>query len=73
MKKEPWRIVVALLSVAWIIGMWVKKDVAGIYATMSPSDALPLLVTTIAVTSLKVLAIAAAVLLLKWLARKIKK
>ena len=73
MKKEPWRIVVALLSVAWIIGMWVKKDMAGIGTTMSSADALPLLATTIAVTFLKVLAIAAAILLLKWLARKIKK
>ena len=73
MKKEPWRIVVALLSVGWIIGMWVKKDVTGIDATMSPADALPLVITTIAVTALKVLAIAAVILLLKWLARKIKK
>ena len=72
MKKEPRRIVVALLSVGWIIWMWVKKDIAGIYATMPPEQVLPLLVTTIAVTVLKVIGIVAVILLVKWLIGKIK-
>ena len=73
MKKEPWRIVIGILSVAWIVYMWVKKDIAAIYAAMPPEQILPAVVTTIAVTILKVIVIAAVVLLTKWLASKLKK
>lgn len=71
-KREPWRIAVAAASVLFIIVLWVKKDVAAIYSQLSPEDALPLVVTTVAVTALKVAAMAGAVLLVKWLIRKIR-
>ena len=71
-KREPWRIAVAAASILFIVVMWVKKDVAAIYSQLSPEDALPLLVTTVAVTALKVAAMAGAVLLVKWIIRKIK-
>ena len=73
MKKEPWRILVGVLAIGWIVSMWVKKDIAAIYATMPPEQILPVVVTTIAVTLLKVIGIAAVILLVKWLAGKLKK
>ena len=73
MKKEPWRILVGVLAIGWIVYMWVKKDIVSLYATMSPEQILPLVVTNVAVTLLKVIGIAAVILLLKWLAGKLKK
>ena len=62
----------AAASILFIVVMWVKKDVAAIYSQLSPEDALPLLVTTVAVTALKVAAMAGAIVLVKWIIRKIK-
>ena len=72
-KIEPWRIIVFILAVAFIIFMWVKKDIAEIYATMPSEQIAPLIVTTIAVSLLKVAAIATVVLLIKWIVSKTKK
>ncbi|MBR2848813.1 MAG: hypothetical protein IKB87_05100 [Clostridia bacterium] len=72
-KKEPWKIVVFTLSVAFIVFMWVKKDITAIYAKMPSEDILPLFATTVAVSLLKVAAIAGAVLLIKWIVGKVKK
>ena len=72
-KIEPWRIIVFITAVAFIIFMWVKKDIAGIYATMPIEQITPLIVTTIAVSLLKVAAIAGAILLIKFIVGKIKK
>ena len=70
-KREPWRIAVAVASVLFIIVMWAKKDVAAICSQLSPEDALPLVVTTVAVTALKVAAMAGTIVLVKWIIRKI--
>ena len=70
--REPWRIVAGVLSVLLIVFMWAKKDVAVIYATMPKEQWIPLIVTTVLVTLLKVGAIAGGVLLLRWIVRKIK-
>ena len=72
-KKDPWRIVVFILAVAYIVYMWVEKDVLSIYATMPPEQALPLAVTTVAVSLMKVGALTAGILLLKWVVNKIRK
>lgn len=69
-KKAPWRIIVGLISIAYIIFMWAKKDIAAIYGTMPKEEVLPLIVTTITVSVLKVGVIAGVVLLIKWLIRK---
>jgi hypothetical protein len=53
--------------------MWVKKDIAEIYATMPAEQIAPLIITTIAVSFLKVAAIAGVILLIKWIVSKIKK
>ena len=72
-KKEPWRILVGLISIAYIIFLWVKKDIVDIYATMPKEEVLPLVVTTVAVTVFKVVIFAAVILLVKWFIGKIKK
>ena len=71
-RTEPWRIIVFVIAVAFIIYMWVKKDIAEIYTTMPKEQIAPLIVTTIAVSLLKVAVIAGAILLIKWIVGKIR-
>ena len=73
MKKEPWRYVVSGLSFVYIIFLWVRKDIGRIWATMPADRLLPVAVLSIAVTAVKVIAIAGGILLLKWLLSKLKK
>ena len=73
MKKEPWRIVVGILACAFIVYMWVEKDIMAIYATTPSKEVLPLIVTTIVVSLTKVAAIAAGIMLIKWVIGKMKK
>ena len=70
---EPWRIVAFIIAVGFIVYTWIKKGVADIYAAMPTDEALPLIVTTVAVSLLKVAAIACGILLIKWVIGKIKK
>lgn len=72
-KKEPWRIVVGMLSIAFIVYMWVEKDIMAIYTTMPKEQVAPLIATTIAVSVIKVAAIAGGILLIKWLIGKFRK
>lgn len=72
-KKEPWRIVVATLAIIYIIYMWVEKDIVAIYSTMPAEQALPLVVTTIAVSLVKVGVITGGILLIKWVVGKFLK
>ena len=72
-KKEPWRIIVGVLAIIYIIYMWVEKDILAIYASMPKEEALPLVVTTIVVSLVKVAAIAVGILLIKWIVGKINK
>ena len=70
MKKEPWRIVVGIAAIAFIVYTWVKKDVAAQFAAMPGEDMLPMLITSVAVTVAKVALLTGAVLLVKWLVGK---
>ena len=72
MKKEPWRIAVGILAIAFIVYMWVEKDIITIYTTMPREQVTPLIVTTIAVSLIKVAAIAGGILLIKWILSKFK-
>ncbi len=72
-KKEPWRIIVGCIAIAYIVYMWAEKDVMSIYATMPKEQAIPLIVTTIMVSLIKVAAIAGGILLIKWMINKLKK
>lgn len=70
MKKEPWRYIVGFLSAACIVYMWSTKDIAGQYAGMPKEQLVPLIVTNVAVTLVKVMGIAAVVWLVRWLVAK---
>lgn len=70
MKKEPWRILVAAVSVGWILFMWVKKDIGSVYANLPPEQLIPLIATTAVVSLSKVAALAGIILLVKWLIGK---
>lgn len=69
-KREPWRIVVACLSIAYIVFMWVRKDIVTIYSTMPKEQVVPMIATTVVVTLVKVAAIAAVVLVVKRIVKK---
>ena len=69
--KEPWRIIVGIASIAYILFMWVKKDIVSIYTTMPQEQIVPLIATTVAVSVFKVALIAGAILLIKWIIGKI--
>ena len=71
-KIEPWRIIVGTISIVFILFLWVKNDIASTLVTMPKEEAIPLVVTTIVVSVVKVIAIAGVILLVKWVIRKIK-
>ena len=71
-KKELWRIIVAIISVALIVFMWVKKDIATIYSTMPKEQLVPVIITSVVVTLVKVIGITAVILLIKWSIEKLK-
>ena len=68
--KEPWRITLGIISIAYIVYMWIKKDIVEIYSSMPQEQVLPLIFTTIAVSLIKVAAIAAGIILIKWIIGK---
>lgn len=72
-EKQPWRIVVFIIAVIFIIFMWIKNDILSIYSTMPKEQVIPLIATTIAVSLLKVAVLTGAILLLKWLLNKANK
>ncbi len=69
-KREPWRLIVGVIAVAYIVFMWVKKDIVAIYTSMPAEQVGPMIATTIAVSLLKVAAIAGGILLIKWIVGK---
>lgn len=73
MKKEPWRWIVFGLAVAYIVYMWVRKSVGDSWAALPAEQLLPMALTSIAVTAVKVILIAAVLLLIRWLLAKFRK
>ena len=71
-KKEPWRLVVGILSVLFIVFLWVKNDIIEIYASAPKETLVPMLVTTVAVSLLKLACITGILVFVNWLIRKIK-
>jgi hypothetical protein len=70
-KVEPWRIVVGIISILFIVFMWAKKDIVSIYQTAPKEQLIPMLVTTVAVSLLKVGSIAGVVFLVKLILERI--
>ena len=54
-----------IIAIAYLVFMWVKKDIAEIYATMSEEQFVPLVAATIAVSLLKIAAIAGEWIVIK--------
>lgn len=71
-KIEPCRMIVGMISIAFILFLWGKNDIASTFATMPKEQVIPLIVTTIVVSVVKVAVITGVVLLIKWVIRKIK-
>ena len=69
--KEPLRIIVGTASILFIAFMWAKKDIAAVYASMPAEQLVPMIVTTVTVSLLKIAAIAAVVFLCKWIVGKV--
>lgn len=69
MKKifANWRIIVFLLAVGWIVYRFASKNTAVSYTSV------PMILTAVAVSFLKIVAVAAAILLVKYLVEKFKK
>ena len=72
-KREPWRIAAGIAAIAFIVYTWLEKDVLSTYANLPQEQLLPMIVTTAAVTLLKVALIAGGILLIKWVVGKIRK
>ena len=68
---KPLRIAMFLAAVVWIVTMWVKKDIAATLAAVPAAAALPMIVTSLAVTLVKVALMAGGIMLIKWLFGKI--
>lgn len=69
-KKEPWRIIVGVLAIAFILYTWIDKDILAVYGTMPKEQMIPMVATIIAVTLVKVAAITLGILLIKWIIKR---
>ena len=72
-KKEPWRLVVGLAAIAYIVYMWVEKGLLSSLTQIPAEHALPIALTSTAVTIAKVALLAGAVFVIKLIASKMKK
>ena len=66
-KKEIWRIVAGVVAILFIVAMWISKDVASVYRELPSEDLLPVIVTTLLVSLVKVAAIAVIALVARFL------
>ena len=71
--RERWRIAAAIVSILCIVLMWMKKDLIGVYTNLPQEQLIPLGVTTVAVSLVKVAVLAGVILLAKWILGKLKK
>ena len=72
-KQEPWRLIVGLAAVAYIVYMWIDKGLLSTVSQIPAEQALPMAATSIAVTVAKVALLAGSVLVIKLIASKMKK
>ena len=71
-KKEPWRILVAIPAICYIVSMWVQKNIVTVYETLPKEQLFPVFVTSVGVTLLKIVVITGAVLLINRITAKIR-
>lgn len=61
------------LSVAYIIYLWVSKSSGDTWTSVPAEQLLPMALTSVAVTAVKVILITGGILLFRWLLFKFKK
>ncbi len=71
-KNAPWRIIIGIVSIIFIVFMWIQKDIVSIYSSFPKEQLVPLVVTSVAVMIIKTAALAAVLLLIKWLVGKFR-
>lgn len=74
MKKDipkPVRLVMFAVGIIWIAAMWAKKDIAATLAAVPAEAAIPVIITSMVITILKVALYAAVIWLIKWLVGKL--
>ena len=71
-KHTALRIIIGILSIGYIVFMWIKKDILSIYSAIPHEEAFPLIITTIVVSVFKVLILTCVILLVKWIIKKLK-
>ena len=71
--KNNWRKIIGFIAIAFIIYMWIKKDIYSLYTTLPKEQMYTLFFTNIAVSIGKVLFYALLILGVKWLIDKFKK
>ena len=64
-KTEPWRVIAAIAAVIYIVFLWVKKNIPASLTVAGTEDILPFVITNLAVTLIKIAAIAAVIFLAK--------
>jgi hypothetical protein len=69
-KKEPWRLLVGIIAIAYIVYTWVEKDIFASLTAVSGDQALPMAATSMAVTLAKVAIMAAIIFVIKWMTGK---
>lgn len=72
-RKVPWRKILGIISICYIILMWTKTDIFSVYTTISQEEIIPLIVMTVIVSLIKVAVITGGILLVKWLIKKVTK
>ena len=53
-QKEPWRYIVSGIAFAYIVYMWIEKDVLSTLTTIPAEQTLPIIIISIFTTLLKV-------------------
>lgn len=72
-KPGALKIVAACLSVAYILFLWIKKDILAIFTTAPADQIIPMVITSIGVSLLKVAALTGVILVVKWIGAKMKR
>ena len=72
-RREPWRIGLGIISLLFVLFMWIKRDIVGIYSTMPKAQLITMIVTTVMVSLFKVAGITAVVFLIRWISGKVMK
>ncbi len=72
-KKEPWRVSVKMISIAFIIYVWVKKDIVSTLTTIPKEQFVSMVVPHLVVYLIAIVVISGGVFMIKRIVGKMKK